>query len=419
MKILFIVFTLFGASSSFGLVPVADDLQQRALLYFVEQSHPVTGLVLDRAANFGDGSHEPGNRMASLAATGFGIAVFANASTRGLMEPEDAQKRIERALHFVSSRLEHHHGWIYHFVDWETGVRYGNSEISTIDTTWFVAGALYASAVFPDTEISRLARTLYHRLDFNDMLTDGGRYPRKTTISQGWMPESGYLHAQWNRYSEQVLLLILGLGSPTSPLPNVAWVEGNRPLTKTANIAPIIGADLPLFVHQYSHLFLDHSGLGAPDYFDNSKRATIYNRSFCAEQSRFATFRAGFWGLSAGDSKTGYLAFSPVFFDGTVCPACAGASAVFAPELVLDDLEDWIGGPYSSIIFGRYGFIDSFNIDQDWFDQEVIGITVGALYLSIADLDPKTSLWPAFNSISEVRNGARRAKAISAELGQR
>jgi hypothetical protein len=32
---------------------------------------------------------------------------------------------------------------------------------------------------------------------------------------------------------------------------------------------------------------------------------------------------------------------------------------------------------YGDHIWGRYGFSDAFNVDQDWYDQDVIGIDVG------------------------------------------
>ncbi len=409
--VFFSLFLGFLPVSALATTELEDDLQKRALLYFVEQSHPVTGLILDRAYNF-DSDVIRHYEMASLAATGFGIAIFANAATRGWMEAEEARLRIERVLKFVNKNLDHYHGWLYHFVHWETGVRYGNSEISTIDTSWFLAGALYAAAMFPDSEISREVALFYKRLDFIDMLTDGGRFPEKSTISQGWMPEYGYIPAQWDRYAEQLFLLILGLGSPTSPLPDRAWAEGNRPFVEWKDSDLIIGGHLPLFVHQYSHLFLDHSALGAPVYFENSRRASLLNRDFCANQTKYATFREGFWGLSAGDSKWGYLAYSPVFYDGTVCPACAGASAMFLPQLVMQDLARWHDGSYAPLLYGRYGFIDSFNLDQKWFDHDVIGITVGALYLSLADIHPQTTLWSVMAKIPEIREGMRRAKAI-------
>ena len=51
-------------------VAFLEELEKRACLYFYEQAHPVTGLVLDRVRT--DGIDD--RRIASIAATGFGLS---------------------------------------------------------------------------------------------------------------------------------------------------------------------------------------------------------------------------------------------------------------------------------------------------------------------------------------------------------
>ena len=38
---------------------------------------------------------------------------------------------------------------------------------------------------------------------------------------------------------------------------------------------------------------------------------------------------------------------------------------------------------YGDRIWGRYGFSDAFNVDRDWWDQDVIGIDLGISLLMI------------------------------------
>ena len=52
-----------------------DDLERQACLLFWEQASPVTGQVLDRARNDLNGARDP-RRMASIAATGFGLSAL-------------------------------------------------------------------------------------------------------------------------------------------------------------------------------------------------------------------------------------------------------------------------------------------------------------------------------------------------------
>ena len=99
----------------------------------------------------------------------------------------------------------------------------------------------------------------------------------------------------------------------------------------------LVGPDLPLFAHQYSQLFVDLRGFHDKEanYFQNSILATSRDKKFCETTPASGTFVAGFWGLSASDSPDGYAAFSPVIQNGTVCPACAGASILFSEKPVL------------------------------------------------------------------------------------
>ena len=393
-----------------GQVPSRErlvrEMEMRAIRYFLVESNPRSGLVRDRAKNF---TATPDDyQSASLAATGFGMAVLANGSLRGLVPRDEAAIRITRALRFVEEKLFHHVGWLYHFVDWETGVRSMGSEVSTIDTALFIAGALYAGSAFPNTEIADRANRLFARMDFNDMRTHGKKFPDKMTLSMGWTPESGYLFNQWSTYSEHLLLQLLGLGHPTHGLPPEAWTAWKR---QKKDHDVLIGGELPLFTHQYSHLFIDlrRRKDQFADYFQNSILATREHRDLSNEKAPFLTLRKGFWGMSASDSPKGYFPFAPEFSDGTVCPGCAAASAVFLPEMVLGDVTRWVTGPICHRLWGQYGLVDSVNLDSDWFDQDVIGITVGALYLAVADLDVQDPPWRRFSALESVQRGFKMA----------
>ena len=136
----------------------ADDfiteLQKRGLRYFVENTNPVNGLVRDRANNFGPTPDRGDYRVASIAATGFGMAIVANGCRRGFLPCGEAETKIRTGLQFALTRLAHHHGWFYHFLDWKTGRRYEYCEVSTVDTAWFLAGALYAAEVMQNDQIN-------------------------------------------------------------------------------------------------------------------------------------------------------------------------------------------------------------------------------------------------------------------------
>ena len=118
--------------------------EQTAIAYFLNEADPVTGLVKDRAANFGEDAYT----VSSLAATGFGLACLPIAAKRGWLPSDEAQEQARVTLDYLLHDSPHEHGWYYHFVDMRTGARVWNCELSSIDTALLVAGALTAGAAF-------------------------------------------------------------------------------------------------------------------------------------------------------------------------------------------------------------------------------------------------------------------------------
>lgn len=383
------------------------DVERRALAYFLDHSHPQTGLVRDKARNFGPTPST--NVVASIAATGFGLTVLANAAERGLLSRPEAEERVLRTLRFVENRLHRHHGWLHHFIDWSTGVRAWNSEISTIDTALFLAGALYAGEVLGG-EAELIAERLYRDVDFHEFMTDGGARPAKRTLSLSYTPEAGFVPYQWSEYAEQMILLILGLGHPTKPLPIETWKAWKRQSVPLPG-GSIMALELPLFIHQYSHAFVDFRVFsdGHPNYFENSVKATFFHRNMARFDARSKTLREGFWGFSAGLSANGYDVYSPFYHGGTVCIGCAIASTMFAPVETLEDGWRWRTGPHREKVWGLYGFVDSLDLDGGWFARDVLGITVGPAYMAAANVHGTTSIWRTFMKIDGVRRGLERA----------
>ena len=56
--------------------------------------------------------------------------------------------RVRRTLRFHANQLPHVHGFFYHFNDIETGARFRDTEVSSIDTSILLCGILTARA-FP------------------------------------------------------------------------------------------------------------------------------------------------------------------------------------------------------------------------------------------------------------------------------
>ena len=171
-----------------------DDLQRRAVRYFVEQCDPATGLTIDRASVDGGIGHAP----SSIAATGFGLTAWCIADARGWTHPGEALRRVRLTLRFLVQQHAHERGWFYHFVDSSTGQRVWRSEASTIDTALLLQGALFAREYLRDREVNALVDWIYARIDWPWAMDDA------RTLTHGWKPESGFIDHRWDSYSELI-----------------------------------------------------------------------------------------------------------------------------------------------------------------------------------------------------------------------
>jgi hypothetical protein len=368
-----------------------EDISRRAFLYFLEHADERTGLVLDRARTNGE-AHPPGHpshRIASSAATGFGLTALCAGAERGWVARPEARRRVKTTLRFFAERAPREHGWLLHWMDAGTGERRWRSEFSSIDTALLLAGVLTARQCFrEDAEVVRLATSIYERVDFPWMLNG-----HPTLLSHGWRPEDGFIRTRWDTYSEHLILQLLAIGSPTRPLTPRAWRAWTRRRITYAGHTFI--NDGPLFTHQYTQGWADLRGLREgwypfTDYFENSAAATRAHRQFCIDlAAEFPAYGPDVWGISASDSERGYVAWGgpprDPAIDGTVVPYAAAGSLPFTPDISLRALRT-LKERYGARTYGRYGFADAFNPQTGWVDPDVIGIDQGITLLAAENL---------------------------------
>jgi hypothetical protein len=146
-----------------------EKLQLQTFAYFIHETNPDNGLVVDKTA--------PG-WPASIAATGLALACYPVAVERGFMLRTAAVERTLTTLRFFW-RSAHgpepdatgYQGFYYHFLDMQTGQRAWQCELSTVDTTFLLAGALAAAMYFDadsadEGELRALADALYRRTNW-------------------------------------------------------------------------------------------------------------------------------------------------------------------------------------------------------------------------------------------------------------
>ena len=121
-------------------------LQRLTFDYFLKETNPENGLVPDSTRQ---------EAPCSIAPTGFALAAYPIGVKRGFITRKDAIKRTLTTLRFfLDSRQGRerdatgYKGFYYHFLDMKTGRRTWDCELSTIDSTFLIAGALTAAEFF-------------------------------------------------------------------------------------------------------------------------------------------------------------------------------------------------------------------------------------------------------------------------------
>jgi hypothetical protein len=423
-----------------------DDVERRSFHYFWDLADPRTFLIPDRA---------PTPSFSSIAAVGFGLTAYGIGAERGYVTRDDAARRTLATLQSLLAMkqgpeprgVSGYKGFYYHFLDMKTAERFETVELSTVDTSLLVAGALFSQSYFDrDNETEKAIRSaaeeLYTRVDWP------WEQVRAPAISMGWTPEQGFHTYDWRGYNEAMIVVILALGSPTHPVDASAWSEYH----KTDQWGTFYGQQqivfAPLFGHQYSHVWIDFRGIQDAnmrahgiDYFENSRRAALSQHAYAIDNpDRWRGYGDRIWGLSACDGPmdaTITIDGRPRTFhsyhargatagdirdDGTIAPTAAASSIAFAPEIAIPAIHE-MSTRYGKNLYSMYGFLDAFNptlrtteelkhgrVDpaQGWFDIDYLGIDEGPIVAMIENYRSGL-VWKTMRRNPHIVRGLRRA----------
>jgi hypothetical protein len=411
-------------------------LQRESFSYFLHETNPVNGLVIDKTAP---------DWPASISATGFALAAYPVGIERGLMSRAAAVERTLATLRFFWNSphgpepdATGYQGFYYHFLDMRTGRRAWQCELSTVDSAFLLAGVLTAGSYFDvdtadEQEIRVLADALYRRANWHWAQNQGA------TLTHGWKPESGFLQYCWEGYDEALLLYMLALGSPTYPLSNSSYAAWGS----TYQWQRCYGYDYiyagSFFTHQLSHIWIDFRGIqdvfvrdNGMDYFENSRRATYVQQQYAIDNPlKFKGYGQYCWGITASDGPGpdtikvdgierqffDYMARGVPYGpdDGTIAPWAVVASLPFAPEIVLPTIEHFI---YHIDLKSRnpYGFKATFNATHPdrsnnpfgWVSPWQYGLHQGPITLMVENYRSGL-LWQLMRNCPYIVNGLRRA----------
>jgi exo beta-1,2-glucooligosaccharide sophorohydrolase (non-reducing end) len=428
-------YSTYGASD---VVPAAtrsldDDelltmVQRASFRYYWEHAHAVSGLALECV---------PGDEhLIALGASGFGVMALIVAGERGFVSREAARERMLTIVTFLE-RADRFHGAWPHFLDGRTGKtipffgKYDNG--GDLVETAFMAQALLAARQYFNAEDATEARirsiitALWETIEWDWYR----RSAESDFLYWHWSPDYGWhINHPLIGWNETMIAYLLAIASPTHPVPASMYYTGWASQSETAReyrqnwgettagdryqngesyyglkLDVGVGPGGPLFFTHYSFLGFDPRGKRDrfTDYFQNNRAIALINQRYCVSNPRkFKGYGADFWGLTASDDHTGYLAHDPTprNDNGTISPTGALASFPYTPEQSMAALKH-LYYESGAKVWGIYGFRDAYNPTVNYVSSIFMGLNQAPMAVMIENY--RTSLlWRLFMSNPEI-----------------
>ena len=388
-----------------------ENIQHKAFDYFWDGFDPVTGLIVDKTK---------GTRT-SIANTGFGLSAYVVGIENGWVTKEEAYRRILITLNSYYKNpddatdlcVEGKYGLFYHFVDTKTGKRHRRSEVSTIDSAILMAGILHVMEYFKGTEVEELAKKIYLNAQWDKYLN------KNKAITGGWKPaEENWTNPEYKGYNEYSLVYLVALGSATYPIPAESWdaynsgngAEWLKPYEDIGAFKTPHGILQPqAYLYQFPTCWYDFRNKedNYANHWEVAVNALKANMRYTQNWGKIVNYPKELWGWTACAGRDGYIGFSKPY-NGTLAPSAIVASLPFLPEESLQSIN-YMFEKYGDKIWGKYGFVDSFNPHQDWYDDGFLGIDKGNEVLMIQNFR-NGGVWKTFMNNPFVKGGMKTAK---------
>jgi hypothetical protein len=418
---------MIGVAASASAQSLSDDalldvVQRQTLNYFWDFAHPVSGMARERSNPVQAYDYA---ETVCTGGTGFGVMAMLVGAARDFLPRSAVLDRIARIVDFLS-HAESFHGVFPHFLHGATGrvipffVEDDGADL--VETSFLMAGLLCAREYFAgDAPSERRLRDAVSRLW---LAVDWQWHTRGRgeALYWHWSPHHGWSQehaiAGWN---ECLITYVLAASSPSHPIAPAAYHKGwaNSPSFKNGRyyygielpLGPPFGG--PLFFSHYSFLGLDPRRLRDryAVYWAQNRAHTLINRAHCiANPQRYTGYGPHCWGLTACDGDRGYGAFSPQHDCGVIAPTAALSAMPYAPHesmAALRYFHEGLNKDSETEIWGRFGFLDSFNGSRRWVAAGNLAIDQGPIVVMIENYRSGL-MWQLFMRCPEIGRGLDR-----------
>jgi hypothetical protein len=400
-------------------------VQEGCFHYYWDGAHPNAGMSIEI---------QPGNPdLIAVGSSGFGVMALVVGVDRGFITRDQGVERMLKIVRFLS-KADRFHGVWPHFLDGRTGKvipyfgPYDNGG-DLIETSFLVEGLLTVRQYFThDTpaehEIRDTITRLWKEVEF-DWYAKG---PIPDYLMWHWSPDHGFhIHHPLIGWNETMIAYLLGIASPTHPIPASMYYSGFASQSDFAvqyrqgwgrttqgdhytnghsyyeiKLDVGVGEGGGLFFTHYSFLGFDPRGKHDrfTNYFQNSRNIALIAHAYAlANPLKHAGYGDNSWGRSdgvnAGEGKS-----HPRGDNGTITCTAALASFPYTPEESMRALKHFyrdLGGK----LWGIYGFRDGFNETENWFEDVNMGLNQGPIVDMIENY--RTGLlWKLFMSNPEI-----------------
>lgn len=366
-------------------------IQEATFRYFWDYAHPVSGLTKERYFSDRDGC--------AIGGTGFGLLALMVGAERGFVTREDAAERALTIAEFLEDADRYHGAWP-HWINGMTGTTINFSRTDDgadiVETALLMQGLLTLRQYFDkrnpvEKKLRKTITDLWETVEWDWFLNGEGN----ETMIWHWSPNYGFeKNLKVRGYNECMIVYLLGIASPTHPIPASSYYNGWASNYKYENgmryhgiiqpVGPPMGG--PLFLSHYSFVCFDPRGKKDKftNYFQNARAITLIHREYCIDNpADFDGYSEEVWGLTACYTPDGYRACHPGRRDnGTIAPAAALGSMPYTPKESMVALKHFYY-ELGERLWGPFGFYDSFNLERDWFSDGYIAIDQGPILCMI------------------------------------
>lgn len=390
-----------------------DKVQSQTFRYFWDFGHPTSGMARERTTS-GD--------VVTTGGTGFGVMAMIAAAERGFISKNDALSRIQKIVTFLDTKCTSYHGAFAHWVNGATGATYPFSQYDNgadlVETALLFQGLLTARQYFKSNDAVEIQlradiTRLWEAIEWT-WFQKGG----ENVLYWHWSPDYGWqMNLKITGWNESLIVYALAAASPTYPISAEVYKQGWVRNGAFANGKSYYGYTLPLGTEYGGPLFFSHySFLGInpkdlkdqyTDYWTQNRNHTLINYTYCITNPKgYGGYSADCWGLTASDGNNGYSAHSPTNDKGVIAPTAALSSMPYTPEESMRALH-FFYYKLGDKLWSDYGFVDAFNLSEQWYDNQNIAIDQGPIVVMIENY--RTGLlWSLFMADPEIKDGLKK-----------